>query len=182
MSMVAPQYPRGLKVDLYWYKLAGGNNDHDITEINELNHYIGMQTIDRQSMSDIDWLPFAFGLLIVIALRAAAIGTVRSLVDLTVLLGYVTVFSMARFVYKLYTFGHFLDPKAPVHIEPFMPVVLGTKQVANFTTHSYPQAGTYLVVLFAGGIALVTVWHLVRGYRERWGRGPAARPARTQEA
>jgi copper chaperone NosL len=173
MSMVAPQYPHGLRIDLYSYKLAGGNDNHDITEINELNHYIGMMKVDRESMSDLSWLPFAFGLLIVIALRAAAIGSVRSLIDLSVLVGYVAVFSMARFVYKLYTFGHYLDPRAPVHIEPFMPVVLGTKQVANFTTHSYPLVGTYLVLVFAFGIFALTAWHLWRGYRERWG-GPAA--------
>lgn len=172
MSMVAPQYPRGLRIDLYSYRLAGGNNDHDITEINELNHYIGMTKVSRESMSDLDWLPFAFGLLIVVALRAAAIGSVRSLIDLSVLVGYVAMFSMARFVYKLYTFGHFLDPRAPVHIEPFMPVVLGTKQVANFTTHSYPLVGTYLVLVFTGGLFALTAWHLLRGYRERWG-GPA---------
>ncbi len=173
MSMVAPQYPHGLRIDLYTYKLVGGNNDHDLAEINELNHYIGMMKVNRESMSDLDWLPFAFGLLIVIALRAAAIGSVRSLIDLSVLVGYVALFSMARFVYKLYTFGHFLDPRAPVHIEPFMPVVLGTKQVANFTTHSYPQIGTFMVLVFAFGIFALTAWHLVRGYRARWG-GPAA--------
>lgn len=172
MSMVAPQYPRGLRIDLYSYRLAGGNHDHDIAEINELNHYIGMTKVSRESMSDLDWLPFAFGLLIVVALRAAAIGSVRSLIDLSVLVGYVAVFSMARFVYRLYTFGHYLDPRAPVHIEPFMPVVLGTRQVANFTTHSYPLVGTYLVLVFTGGLFALTAWHLVRGYHERWG-GPA---------
>ncbi len=174
MKMVAPQYPHGLQIDVYTYKLAGGNHDHDIAEINELNHYIGMMKVNRESMSDLSWLPFAFGLLIVIALRAAAIGSVRSLIDLSVLVGYVAVFSMARFVYKLYTFGHFLDPHAPVHIEPFMPVVLGTKQVANFTTHSYPLTGTFLVLVFAGGIFALTAWHLLRGYRERWGGSAAA--------
>jgi copper chaperone NosL len=174
MKMVAPQYPHGLQINMYTYKLTGGNNDHDIAEINELNHYIGMMKVDRESMSDLSWLPFAFGLLIVIALRAAAIGSVRSLIDLSVLVGYVAVFSMARFVYKLYTFGHYLDPRAPVHIEPFMPVVLGTKQVANFTTHSYPLVGTYLVLVFAFGIFALTAWHLWRGYRERWGGLAAA--------
>jgi copper chaperone NosL len=174
MRMVAPQYPHGLRIDVYTYKLAGGNNDHDIAEINELNHYIGMMKVDRESMSDLSWLPFAFGLLIVVALRAAAIGSVRSLIDLSVLVGYVALFSMARFVYKLYTFGHFLDPHAPVHIKPFMPVVLGTKQVANFTTHSYPLTGTFLVLVFAGGIFALTAWHLLRGYRERWGGLAAA--------
>ena len=37
----------------------------------------------------------------------------RSLIDLCVSFGYFSVFSMARFVYRLYVFGHDLDPRAP---------------------------------------------------------------------
>ncbi|MCA9771697.1 MAG: hypothetical protein KC466_04765, partial [Myxococcales bacterium] len=38
--MKAPQYPEGLSLDIYLHKLEGGNDGHDITEINTLNHYI----------------------------------------------------------------------------------------------------------------------------------------------
>jgi copper chaperone NosL len=169
ISMFAPQYPHGLMMDIFSYKLDGGHQGHDIDEINELNHYIGMMKIDRAQMSDLDWIPFAFGFLILVTLRAAAIGNVRSLIDLSVLICYVSLFALARFVYKLYAFGHYLDPHAPVHIQPFMPVILGTKQVANFTTHSYPMLGSALIGAFAAGTVLITVWHLYRGYQETWG-------------
>jgi len=92
------------------------------------------------------------------------------LIDASVITGYVTVFSLARFVYKLYVFGHDLDPRAPVNIDPFMPVVIGTKQVANFTTHSWPRIGTALIAIFALGVMGVTVWHCWTGYRAVWGR------------
>ena len=168
ISMEAPQYPQGLEMDVYAYKLDGGHDGHDIQEINELNHYIGMHHIDRSEFKDLDWIPFALGLLAILTLRAAAIGKVRSLIDLSVLTAYVGAFSLVRFVYKLYVFGHDLDPRAPVEIKPFMPVVIGNKQVANFTTHSWPHLGTALMSLFAVGVVAIAVWHCWIGYRQAW--------------
>ena len=176
ISMEAPQYPQGLYLDVYAYKLGGGHADHDIQEINELNHYIGMHQIARSEFEDLDWIPFALGLLAILTLRAAAIGKVRSLIDLSVLTAYVGLFSLARFVYKLYVFGHDLDPRAPVNIAPFMPVVVGTKQVANFTTHSWPRLGTVFMSTFAVGVIALAVWHCWVGYREAWGKR-SAQPA-----
>ncbi|MBK7188661.1 MAG: hypothetical protein IPH86_08315 [bacterium] len=65
----------------------------------------------------------------------------------------------------LYQYGHDLDPTAALKIKPFMPVIVGTKQVANFTTQSYPLAGTVLVGLYAAGIVFLTGWHFFRGER-----------------
>ena len=96
------------------------------------------------------------------------IGNVRNLIDLTVITTYVSGFALARFVFKLYVFGHDLDPHAPVNIAPFMPAVLGTKQVANFTTHSLPGWGTFFMGVFATGLLAVTVWHCWMGYQESW--------------
>ncbi len=168
-------------MDVYAYTLDGGHDGHDIAEINELNHYIGMQRIDRSSFADLDWLPFALGFVGVLTLRAAVIGNVRNLIDLVVITSYITAFAFARFVYKLYVFGHDLDPHAAVTIQPFMPVVLGTKQVANFTTHSWPNWGTAFMATFATGLLVVTAWHLWMGYREAW-RRPVALQGAPSEA
>jgi hypothetical protein len=165
IRMIAPQYPDGLTFDVYAYKLEGGNNGQHLNEINTLNHYIGMKKLNREELADLDWLPFAFGILALLTLRVAAIGNVRSLIDLTVLTTYFSGFSLARFVYKLYQYGHDLDPHAPVHMDPFMPVVLGQKQIANFTTFSYPQGGSLLFGLFVIGLLGVLTWHLVSGRR-----------------
>lgn len=164
----APQYPQGLSMDIYAHKLGGGHDGHDIDEINELNHYIGMHHIDEASFEDLGWLPFAIGIMGILTLRTAAIGNVRTLIDLLVVTGYITAFAFARFVYKLYVFGHDLDPHAALTIKPFMPVVLGTKQIANFTTQSLPNWGTFFMGTFAIGIVAVTLWHLVVGYRQAW--------------
>lgn len=165
IGMTAPQYPDGLEMDIYSYKLEGGNDGQHISEINTLNHYIGMHSIDRDSLRDLDWIPFALGLLALLALRVAAIGNVRSLIDLVVLAGYVSAFAFARFVYMLYSYGHDLAPDAPVKVEPFMPVVIGGKQIANFYTTSWPGLGSVFLGVFVGGMVALLVWHLWAGRR-----------------
>src|SRR5688500_16437162 len=61
ISMEAPQYPAGLSLEIYAYKIEGGNEGQHLAEINTLNHYIGMRSLDRQALSDLDWIPFALG-------------------------------------------------------------------------------------------------------------------------
>jgi copper chaperone NosL len=163
IELHAPQYPDGLWMEIYMHKVEGGNHGQHINEINTLNHYIGMHKIDRGELSDLDWIPFAVGLLLVLALRCAAIGNIRSLIDLAVLTGYVSVFAFGRFVYKLYVFGHNLDPAAPLKLKPFTPAIFGTKQIANFTTTSTPELGSYMVGVFATGVLGLLAWHLIVG-------------------
>jgi hypothetical protein len=165
IRLEAPQYPQGLQLDIYAYTLEGGNHGQHLSEINTLNHYIGMHKIDRGELSDLDWLPFALGALALLTLRAAAIGNVRSLIDQCVLTTYVLLFSMGRFVFKMYVYGHNLAPDAPVKVAPFTPALLGTKQIANFTSHSGPMLGTFLVTVFYVGLLAVTVGHLWSGRR-----------------
>jgi copper chaperone NosL len=155
MNFFAPQYPQGLHLSIYAHTVTG-----DINEINTLNHYIGMHHIDRAELSDLDWIPFGIGVLALLCLRVAAIGDLRSLVDLSVLYLYFSAFSGARFVYKLWVFGHDLDPKAPITVDPFTPAVLGTKQIANFTTRSLPAGGSVWLVVFGLGLAAVLLWNV----------------------
>jgi copper chaperone NosL len=166
ISMTAPQYPNGLYMEIYAHTIEGGNDGHDIKEINGLNHYIGMHKIDRGELSDLDWIPFALGLLVILTLRCAAVGNVRSLLDLAVIAGYVGVFAFGKFVYKLYVFGHNLDPEAPIKLEPFTPAIFGTKQIANFSTQSYPQLGSIYIGIFFAGVLGVLGWHLFHGRRQ----------------
>jgi copper chaperone NosL len=166
ISMKAPQYPNGLTLDIYVYKVEGGNEGQHIQEINTLNHYIGMAPINREQLSDLGWMPFAIGLLILLTLRCAAIGDVRILVDLAVLSTYVSLFSLGRFLYRMYVLGHNLDPHAPMRIAPFTPAIFGTKQIANFTVTSYPRGATVMIAGFVTGVCLVSLWVLMRGRSE----------------
>lgn len=165
ISMKAPQYPDGLSMDIYSHQLLGGNDGHDIQEINTLNHYIGMHTITREELRDLDWIPFALVAMGLLSLRAALLGNVRTLIDLSMIAGYVLVVAFGRFLWMLWEFGHDLNPKAPVKVAPFMPVVLGEKQIANFLTMSMPQLGSVLLGVFTCGVWGLTLWYLWQGRR-----------------
>lgn len=148
IHLVAPQYREGLVLDIYTHKLVGGNGGQDLHEINVLNHYIGMKPLHQADFVEMKWMPFAFGVFVVLALRAAVIGRIATLVDLLVLFLYFTAFSLGSFYHRLYSYGHDLDPRAPMTIEPFTPVMIGSQKLANFIQTSLPQSGAWLIALF----------------------------------
>jgi len=163
----APQYPKGLDLYVYTYTIEGGNDGIDLPEINTLNHYVGMKKLDPADFADLDFLPFAIGALFLLALRVAVIGDVRSLIDLAVLTGYFGLFSLGRFVYMLYNYGHDLDPRAAIKMDAFMPPILGTQEMGNFTVSSYPAAGTWLLSAFGITVVGLALWHVVRAVTRR---------------
>ena len=157
LTMFAPQYPDGLRLDIYSYTLVGGNNGQDIKEVNVLNHYIGMHDLVNESFGEFKWMPFVIGALGLLVLRAAVHGTVVSLVDVTMLFIYFGAFSLWSFGYKLYSYGHDLAPEAAVKVPPFMPPMFGYQQIANFEVYSYPRPASYamagVVVLLVSALA-----------------------------
>ena len=133
MHLVAPQYSDGLDLYIWPYKIQGGGlNGQHLAEINNLNHYIGMKAIEQADFLEMIWMPFVFGLIILLILRAMVFGEMNNVVDLFALYTYFGLFSIGSFWYRLYQYGHNLDPRAPVHIEPFTPLLIGVKQIANF--------------------------------------------------
>jgi copper chaperone NosL len=165
ISLVAPQYAEGLTLDMYAYQIVAGNDGQDLAEINTLNHYIGMKPIAQADFLEMKVLPFAIGAFSLFALRAAVVGRILSLVDLAVLFFYFGAFSLGSFVYRLYSYGHHLDPRAPMKIDPFMPVVIGSQQIANFVQTSVPLAGTACMAGFLL-LLLAALWSSVREARK----------------
>ncbi len=148
MHLVAPQYSDGLDLYIFPYKIQGGGlNGQHLVEINGLNHYIGMKPIEQADFLEMRWMPFVFGLIILLILRSVVFGEMSNVVDLFALYSYFGTFSIASFWYRLYTYGHNLDPHAPVRIKPFTPLLIGVKQIANFREASFPMAGAYLLCL-----------------------------------
>jgi len=96
IEFFAPQYLKGLQLHVYSYGISGGNEGVDLTEINTLNHFVGMRALDPADFADLDFMPFAIGALLLLGLRVAAIGDVRSLVDLAVLTSYFGAFGIAN--------------------------------------------------------------------------------------
>jgi hypothetical protein len=169
LTMFAPQYPDGLRLDIYAYALEGGNGGQDTKEINLLNHYIGMRDLADEDFTEFQWMPFVIGALALLILRAAVHGTMATLVDVGVLFTYFGAFSLWSFGYKLYRYGHELAPTAAVKVDPFMPPMFGYQRIANFEVYSYPQGASYAMAasMLLLGVAFVLAWRTAR--RERHG-------------
>jgi hypothetical protein len=176
LTMFAPQYPEGLRLDIFSYTLVGGNGGQDVKEINVLNHYIGMHDLANESFAEFQWMPFVIGAIGLLLLRAFVYGTVGALLDATVVFGYFGAFSGWSFGYKLYRYGHDLAPDAAIKVDPFMPPMFGYRQIANFEVYSYPRAGTYAMVGAIALLVLALAW--TWWTTQRAGRGDAvASPA-----
>lgn len=143
MTMTAPQYPKGLRVNVYVNHLEG-----DMREIDELNHYLGMATLDSGGQIE---RSVALAAILSIGLLLAASVFVHSkwaaLFALPALL-YPIIF-VADLYYILYQFGHSIDPKSALGgaIQPFTPPIVGVGKVGQFGTIAEFQIGFYLALL-----------------------------------
>ena len=99
-----------------------------------------MKPIEQADFLEMRWMPFVFGLIILMTLRSVVFGEMSNVVDLFAVYSYFGTFSIGSFWYRLYQYGHNLDPHAPMHIKPFTPLLIGVKQIANFREYSFPLA------------------------------------------
>ena len=176
MTMFAPQYQDGLRLEIYSYKLEGGNRGQDVKEINVLNHYIGMKDLSDEDFTEFKWLPFVIGALALLFLRAVVFGTLGHVLDVAVLFLYFSLFSLWSFAYKLWWYGHNLAPSAAVKVAPFTPPLLGGQQIANFEVYSYPAFASYAMA--GAAVALFAALALaLRSARRQVTAGAARAPA-----
>ena len=157
IHLVAPQYMEGLELKIYSHQLKGGNGGQDLHEINNLNHYIGMKPLEETDFVEMKWVPFALGIFVLLSLRTIVHGRMSQCVDLLALFSYFGLFSLGSFYYRLYSYGHNLDPQAPVTIEGFTPRLLGTSQIANFHQASWPDVGGIIMIVFPISI-IAAIW------------------------
>jgi hypothetical protein len=162
LTMFAPQYPEGLRLDIYSYKLEGGNKGQDTKEINVLNHYIGMKDLVAEDFTEFQWLPFVVGAIALLILRAFVHGKIAHLLDVVMLFLYFSAFALWSFAYKMWWYGHNLAPNAAVKVDPFMPPLFGYKQLANFEVYAYPGPASYAL----GGSLLLLLIALFLAWRQ----------------
>lgn len=176
MSFESNQYPDPLRLAIHLDHIEGQKSElrDDLREINSLNHYIGMRPLLESEFSEFLWLPFVIGFFVLIILRALVFGTVRDLIDVTVLFTYFGLFSAWDFYHRLYGYGHNLAPDAAIKVDPFTPPFFGRVKIANFWIESFPGWGSY--ALAVGG-ALLVVALGVALWRARGERRGAAAPA-----
>jgi copper chaperone NosL len=166
IEMDSPQHPGGLWLDVYATRVTSGHDGLDLVQINALHQTIGMRTIDGRTLGDLDWLPFGFGVLGLLVFRVAAVGNVRALIDTAVLVAYFVAFTLARFAHTVRSLGQQLNPDAPSRVAPFTPVMYGSQQIGDVTVRAGPGYGAFLVAIFAIGVIVIALWHLVEGKRK----------------
>jgi len=162
ITLVAPQYPQGIKMSIYANKLTEHNPETGMTIntprlINGLNHYIGMHEIRPDEFREFGWLPYAILAFSVLAVVSAVVGR-----GLFATLGWIlfilfAVFMIGDFYRWLYEYGHNLNPQAAIKIDPYMPPIIGWKQLANFKVISLPGSGSILM-FFAAVLGPIILW------------------------
>jgi hypothetical protein len=150
ITLHAPQYPKGLVVQAYLFELAG-----DVSEVDGLNHYIGMMKLDDAATIERQIALVAIPLMALLAVASVWLrGVWRVLARLPIVI-FPLVFIADLFAW-LYYAGHSLDPHAALSssIKPFTPSILGAGGIGQFTTEAEFLAG-FALAAFAALIVLI---------------------------
>lgn len=164
LVLQAPQYPGGLEMRVFVNEMTGDEDPvlDEVSEIDGLNHYIGMQSLySAAKIERAIALPAVF--IMAILLVVAAFWRKRYTWLLTIpAITFPFVF-LADLGLWMRHYGQNLDPYAPLSsaIAPFTPPVLGEGVIGQFVTVSYVNTGWYMVlaasVLIVVGL-LLQLW------------------------
>jgi nitrous oxidase accessory protein len=148
MTMRAPQYPKGLHLSAYGTRMAG-----DVSEIDILNHYIGMPPLQAPEL-ETALFPVGIGVLIALCLLSPFHRWLRALALVAVAAAPVAI--LADLQWQLYVFGHSMNPKAPIRLPAFTPLVVGGTKIGNFESFGLPSWGFWcltgsVILLMAPG-------------------------------
>jgi nitrous oxidase accessory protein len=167
LTMRAPQYPKGLRLTAYGSSMVG-----DVRELNILNHYIGMPAIEAPAL-ETAMFPIGIAALIVLCLLTPFHKWLRRLAIAAVAM--TPVFIVADLQWRLYTFGHTLNPQAPIRLKPFTPLVIGTSHMGNFVSTGMVASG--VLCLFAAALVLILGNRVARRFETVMHAAPLKQPA-----
>ena len=172
IELQAPQYPEGLGLLIKISDITGVKK-HDLQNINGLNHYIGMKSIEPDSIPELKFMPVFVAVMIAAGLLVAATGN-RVLLYLWVgvfLIG--SVAGLVDFWLWSYDYGHNLDPTAAIKVPgmTYQPPLIGSKQLLNFVATSWPGLGglAAMVSVGTGSVVAVREWRRARRGTEATG-------------
>jgi len=160
MTMLAPQYPQGLKVEVYVNHLEG-----DMREVDQLNHYLGMPPLDEGGRFERSISVTAVVVLGLLLMTGIFVGNQWAGVLAIPALAYPLIF-LADLWLILYRYGHSIDPESALGgaIPPFTPPLLGEGVVGQFRTIARPELGL-AVTLLATIVILAALWFHRAAYK-----------------
>jgi hypothetical protein len=145
VSLEAPNYPKeafpnGIPVYYHFDGFSG-----DVHEMNTINHYIGMDPMERGAPYLRAFAPYALVLLALLMILYILYD--NKILDYLMWIPVaLPVVFLGFYAYWLYWFGHHMHSWGAFKIKPFMPTVFGDGKVAQFTTHSYPTTGFWILL------------------------------------
>ena len=160
MTLKAPQYPGGLSVEVYVNRMTG-----DVSEIDGLNHYIGMRPLGEAAQLERAISMVAVAILVLLVLAAIFVHSPGALLLALPAILWPFIF-IGDMYYWMRHFGLNLDPKAPLSssIEPFVPPILGSGMVGQFETIATFQIGLWMAFL-AVGLIIAGLYYQRRAYK-----------------
>jgi hypothetical protein len=173
--LTAPQYPQGLSLTASATGVTG-----DIDEVNDLNHYVGMQAFETSDAPEMAlWTP---AIVLGLACVALAVTMPHHPIGRLAKLGLwmIPIGALLDVQYRLYQYGHGVQHDAPIRLDPFTPLVIGPTKVLNFTTWAYP--GLAIWCLFIAAFLVTFGPGVVRRVRDRWQHRPVYVSAEEYEA
>ena len=174
IQLEAPQYPDPLGMDIY---IAGieGEEEFDIQNIDGINHYIGMKKIPKpEEMWEFNTFPLVIGGMAALGILLGILGLLGKIsphwfLGWFLLMTVLGILGMYDFNNWLLDYGTDLDPKAIIKLTDaegnpmnYKPPLWGSEKLLNFTAHSYPRTGAYL--MFAGMFITLRAWFV--GFRK----------------
>jgi copper chaperone NosL len=173
IDLEAPQYPEGIGMVIKINTIEG-KKEHDLRNINGLNHYIGMRAIVTESIPELKMMPKIVGVLMLLGCLVALFGRRKLLYGWTIVFVAISLVGMADFWKWEYDYGHNLDEENAIIKIPgmsYQPPLIGSRQILNFKAHSWPGGGG-LAAILAGATAVgVAASELRRGRRKKKGSG-----------
>lgn len=160
MTLIAPQYPRGLQVQVYLNRLTG-----DVREIDGLNHYIGMRPLGEAAQLERSLSIFAVAVLSLLILAAIYVHSPFAALLTLPALAFPAIFLGDLYLW-LRAFGQNLDPRAPLSaaIKPFVPPVLGEGVIGQFRTVAAVDRG-FILALLTSALILVGLYFQRLAYK-----------------
>jgi hypothetical protein len=157
ISLEAPQYPSGIGMYIHLDGLEG-HEKHDIQNIDGLNHYIGMRKLPKQDeMWEFSVFPKVIAAMSFLGILIGLLGLFKKVsykwflgwLILMTVLGIMGIFDFNAWMTD---YGTNLDPKAIMKMTDadgnplsYKPPLFGSKDILNFTAHSYPALGAILM-------------------------------------
>jgi hypothetical protein len=167
ITLEAPQYPIPLGMNIHINKFSD-THEHDIKNINLMNHYVGMQYIP-ETIPEFKVFPVVIGFMAVLGMLIGFKANYKWFIAWFILMSALGIAGMYDFYLWEYNYGHNLSEKAIMKftnpdgsVMGFQPPLFGTKDILNFTAHSYPMAGAWF--MFTG--MLMTVLAFFVGKKE----------------